>query len=91
MRVGCGENQHRSSGGGRRDRGVHQGDAGGTTRDDPAESAFLAMESSYRCRVDQVFRSHAELPVANRGGAAPGGGVVVRIGRDERTRDHRAR
>ncbi len=52
---------------------AHQGDAGGTTRDDPAESAFRnGIQLSMPRRPG--FSFHAELPVANRGGAASGGG-----------------
>ncbi len=61
VRAGGGEDQSRSPGGGGRDRGIHQGGAGGAAWPDSAESAFLAMESGDRRVSDQILRSHREL------------------------------
>ena len=48
MRAGGRENQHRPSGGGRRDCRIHQGRPGGAAGADSAEPPLLAMESGDR-------------------------------------------
>ena len=64
VRAGVVEDQSRPPGGGGRDRGIHQGGAGGAAWPDSAESALLAVESGDRPDTDPVLRSHRAHAVA---------------------------